>query len=132
MARVSKDTEVSRENDVITLKSVATVSEAFGQKFNPAKEIEFTFKRYANKQAAIASGVWPSDADVFVLAKVNSDSKTAARASEMNEALKEYKAAYEQSDEYKFKQLVDSLVANGMEKAEAEQMATAIQSKNKK
>ena len=131
MARATKDVEVSRENDVITLRGTATVSEAFGQKFNPAKEIDFTFKRYANKQAAIASNAWPSDADVFVLAKVNTDEKTAARASAMNEALKEYKAAYEQSDEYKWKQLVESLVANGMEQADAEAMATGIQAKNK-
>ena len=132
MARASKATKVSEENGVITWSDVATVGEAFGQKFEPAKEIPFTYTTYANKQAAIANGAWPSDPDVALLNKANADSKLNARGSAVNAELAEFKKAYEDSPAYKLNQLVTSLIANGMDADEAKQMAAAIQAKNQK
>lgn len=131
MARASKATKISEENGVITWKDTATVSEAFGQVFNPAKEIEFTYTTYANKTAAIANGAWPSDPDLALLNKANADSKLNARGSAVNAELAEFKKKYEESDEYKIKQLAASFVAMDMDADEAYNLAVAHNNKRK-
>ncbi len=107
----------------------AKIQDFMGEALNPPIEYTYSYDTFATKEEAIAAGKWLTDSDVLV--HVNKKQETAAKANAYQAALKTKREAYEKSDAYKLKQLVSSLVANGMDTAEAEQMAQAIQAKNK-
>lgn len=117
---------VSKENGVSKYRGSGEIAEAFGKKFSPAKTYEFEFETYENKAAAVAANKWPSDADAYVLAKVNKQNEASAKSAAYQKELKSEREEYENSPEFKFKQLVASLVAVGKSQAEAEAIAKSL------
>lgn len=70
-----------------------------------------------------AAGAFPSDADVLDM--VNTNRRNAARAKKYQEITKALKSAYEDSADYKRKNLVKAMLAAGFSQDEAEAMAAS-------
>lgn len=102
---------LSAENGVSTFESQGEIGEAFGKTFTPPKRYTFQWKTYGTKEAAVAANKWPSDADEFVLNKINKQNENSAKSAAYQAELKSEKEAYEASPEFKFKQAVDSALS---------------------
>lgn len=84
-------------------------------------EQEAVTETFENVGELRAAGAFPSDADVLEM--VNTKRKNAARAAKYQEITKGLKAAYEDSSDYKRKNLVKAMLAAGFSQDEAEAMA---------
>lgn len=101
-----------------------TVSEYQGKPVEPAITYAGDAVVPATVDAAKASEHWPNESGVLkgIVAKI----VAAAKSAEYQEVTKGLKKTYEDSPEYKRKNLVASLIAAGKDKAEAEKLADSL------
>lgn len=103
----------------MTSKSeTGTVEEYQGQKLTPAREYAFDYQVFDNLAEAKQSDSWPSDNEVLKF--VNQRSKTSAKAAAYQKETADLKKSYEDSPEFKRKNLYNSAVAAGMTHDQAE------------
>jgi len=97
------------------------VQEYQGEKLNPPIDYSYEFSIYETLGDAQQSEDWPSPQEILKF--VNAKAKTAAKASAYQAATKALKEAYEATPEFKRATIAKSLVAAGMDPAEAEKVA---------
>lgn len=105
------------------------VKEFMGRVLDESIKYSYEYETFGNKNDAIAAGKWPSDADEYVLTKVNKAQETAAKAKAYQAAIASEREAYEQTPAFKVKQIVDSLTAAGMPLTDATKLADSIVAK---
>jgi putative intracellular protease/amidase len=100
------------------------VEEYQGKKVSPAKEYSFDYWRYTGVVAAKASEDWPNDSDMLKF--VNNRSKVASKAKAYQSETEELRKAYEDSAEFKRKNVIDAVLLTGKTQAEAEAFAASL------
>ncbi len=112
------------------LKDSGEVLEYQGEKLSTPVKYEFDYEVYENLAEAKQSEDWPGDSEILKF--VNQRRFTSQKAKAYQNATKDLKTAYEQSDAFKRKNLVNSALAAGLAQAEAEAMADSILARGKK
>lgn len=82
---------------------------------------DWEWDEYEGVQELKDSGNFPSDARI--LKDENESNKRTAKAGAYQKSLSKFKAAYENTTDFKRKQFIDSALAMGFDRAEAEALA---------
>lgn len=101
------------------------IKEFQGETLNPPITYDYSYKTFETKQEAVGANAWPQDADTFVLARINKQAEASAKSAAYVKALEDKRKAYEETTEFKRKNLVAALVLAGKSKIEAEAIAAA-------
>ncbi len=103
------------------------VSEYQGQPVSPAIQYSGNADSYETKDEAVTAGMWPDNADSFVLKAINTKSLTAAKQAEYQKVTKDLKDAYEKSPAKQRKDFIEAfLKAPGATQEKAEAVADSI------
>src|SRR5258707_10450956 len=100
-----------------TLTDSGKVEEYQGEKVEPVVTYNFDYEVFENLNEAKTSEDWPGDSEVLKF--VNQRKFTSAKAQAYQKATKALKDAYEASDAFKRKNLINSAIAAGLAPAEA-------------
>ncbi len=98
-----------------------TVDTYASKPVDPPIKYSGTADQYENVSEAKSSEDWLGESEI--LKTINTKKLTAAKAGKYQEVTKTLKAAYENSWEYKRKNMVDSAIAMGLDRASAEAFA---------
>jgi Spy/CpxP family protein refolding chaperone len=98
------------------------VLEYQGRKLDTPIKYTGTADQYETTQEAKESGSWP--VEDTVRSWINQRKLTSAKAAKYQEVTASLKEAYENSPEFKRKNLVNAMLAAGFSQAEAEALAT--------
>jgi hypothetical protein len=100
------------------------VLEYQGKKLDKPIQYDGTADSYENVSEAKASENWLSDNEILKV--INTKNLTAAKAKKYQEVTADLKKAYEESSEYKRKQVIDAVLLAGKSQAEAEAFAASL------
>jgi hypothetical protein len=100
------------------------VLEYQGKKLDSPIQYDGNADSYENLSEAKGSEDWLSDNEILKV--INSKKLTAAKAAKYQEVTKELKKAYEDSSDYKRKQVIDAVLLAGKSQAEAEAFAASL------
>ena len=107
------------------LKSeTSKVREFQGEKLQPAIDYSYDWKVFEGVTEAKEAGQWPNESDVLKM--VNRDSKISAKSKSYQEATKALQEAFENTPEYKRRELVKALKLSGFSDEQAGKMADDI------
>lgn len=107
-----------------TVTFEGSVAEYQGQPVTPAITYSGSAEVFENLAEAKNSDSWPNDSDILKF--VNNKVLTAAKASKYQEVTKDLKAAWEASPAKLRKDFIESAIAAGMTKEQAEGIAASM------
>jgi len=100
------------------------VQEYQGTKLSPAIAYSFSWEEAENVTEAKNGENWPSDSEILKF--VNGKAKTSAKAQAYQKATADLKKAYENTPEFKRKNLIAAALVAGMSQEQAEALAASI------
>lgn len=87
---------------------------------------DYKWETYKNKEDAVEANAWPSDADEFVLNRINTQNKASAKSVSYQSTLKTLREFYEDTNEYRRKSFIETATLGGMQEDQAKAIADSI------
>ena len=106
------------------IKSLWSQLDSARKKLDTPKSYTFDPDQFENIDEAKTAGAWPNEGQI--LAGINKTKSNSAKSQAYQNATKDLREAYEQTDDYKRKTLVAALVQAGKSQADAEAFADTV------